>query len=574
MSRPSPVHGTPIHGLDDIASMAMRADAAAGKALSPNLGGGFGGNHGSDGNPTIDLPFLYNRQTFKICSCWRREEKNVYGGDMLGCYWVCDAVPVNHYRNWKWSGTGAIPPPETFWTPEQLAKNDLKTRIWWPISEKPCCDTNESSSASSISNSAAFDDSSQPSSEKCGCDDTHEWEAANYPKFSEGQWVECFYDYDAGEWRLIDAFDGTIRFQLDEPLIGCSWANATVIGFECEPCESSVTSSSGSSRSISSISVSSSSNPPSSSIPSSSSISSSSECCTGRCVDDPLIPQPDIHACPGDTVRQYLVFEDPDNRCAPIEWRGFRHPQGSHITPNGPKDAVWVWAIPTTELENNTFNVIIEARDKCGCISRISFNVHIDECDSNSSKTPPEHTTCRVVKDVKFNNVTCELTVEYCTIYLMGGSYCTCEESSAPSSASSQSSASWATSETGSSFSAMSSSPSSSIPSSSSNPSSSSIPSSSSSVPSSSPSSSCDDCLCDSVRKCQVRIYDPIGIANVQFRNGIVPAQFTGWAKWRADSRRFEVVSPYGYPRVYGNTNGVSVDQPSSSPADEWDTLL
>ena len=513
MSKAGPVHGTPIHGIGDIAGMAQRADAAAGAALSPDLGGGMSGRTGS-GNPTMDLPFLHNRQTFKICSCWKREESNVYGGKMLGCYWVCEAIPVGHWRDWH----GAENPPDTFWEADVLEHGDLKTRIWWVVKDPPCCNDN-SSSDPNVSTSAF--DGQQDSS--CGCNDTHEWEAASYPKFGQGQWVECFYDYDAGEWRVIDAFDGTIRFQLEEELVGCSYAYAKVIGFKCETCESSI-SSNGSSRSIPSISI--------------------SSCCNPPCLADPLVPQPDIHACPGDVVRQYLIFEDPDNRCAPIEWRSLEHPKGSHIVPNGPKDAVWIWHVPKNELENIDFTIRIEARDKCGCISKLTFNLHIDGCDSNSQ---PEHTTCRLMKDAKWDPVTCTMKIEYCTLYLMGGSYCTCGDES---SSSTSSEPSHATSTGGSSFSSLSNS-------SSSNPSS-----------SSSQTSACDDCLCESVVRCRVRIYDPMGISNTQFHNWVVPPKFTGYAHWFADKRRFEVISPFGYP---------TANPPSTTTAktaDPWDTEL
>ena len=176
MSRPQPVHGTPIHSIGDVASMAMRADAAAAAAQSPGMSGGLTGISEGSGNPTLDLPFLHNRQTFQICSCWRRKETNVFGGKMTGCYWVCDAIPVNHVRQWNWSGSGNVPPPDTFWQADKLGKNDLKTRIWCVTGPPPCCNPDDSGDG-------ICDSSEQNSS---GCDQT-DWEAAVYPKFGLGQ---------------------------------------------------------------------------------------------------------------------------------------------------------------------------------------------------------------------------------------------------------------------------------------------------------------------------------------------------------------------------------------------------
>src|SRR5271157_6127575 len=168
MSRPSPVHGTPIHSLSEVASMALRADAAAGAALSPNLGGGMGGITGS-GNPTFDLPFQTNLQCFEIRSCWRQNESNIWGGNATGCYWVCDAIPVSHWKNW--TDGDPIPPPDSFWQADTLQSGDMTTRIWWVPQGTSCA----SSSSSSGSDSDSGDNGEPP------CD--------------IGKWVWCVYDY-------------------------------------------------------------------------------------------------------------------------------------------------------------------------------------------------------------------------------------------------------------------------------------------------------------------------------------------------------------------------------------------
>lgn len=224
----SPVHGTPINGIGDVARMALHANAAAQRALSPTNNGtqSMSGSTGSASN----TPYLANLMCFRVCSCWRRKEKNVLNGDVIGCYWVADSIPVIYWRKWKGKdGNDKLLPPDSFWQEYVLQEHDLPTEIWWvQPGSSCCCDDNDPGSST---NPAVC----PSNSENPPCDETDDWQAAIPPKYGVGDYVWCTYEYSSGTWRIIDAYDPIIQFQLAQPMKGCHGsARAYLLADDCE----------------------------------------------------------------------------------------------------------------------------------------------------------------------------------------------------------------------------------------------------------------------------------------------------------------------------------------------------
>ena len=202
-----PVNGTTIEGIGEVAGMALAASARAMAALNPTTNGmhSMGGSSGSSVIP----PYLTNLQSFRICSCWKRREKNVWGGNVKGCYWVCEAIPVGYWREWKGLIGGKVVQPDSFWSIPKTNSHDLTTKIWFAVENSPCCCSSTSGEDTDV----------------CGgtdpeCEQT-DWQSQVYPRFGIGQIVWCVYEYGAGVWRVIEAYDNIVEFQLQEPMIGC-----------------------------------------------------------------------------------------------------------------------------------------------------------------------------------------------------------------------------------------------------------------------------------------------------------------------------------------------------------------
>src|SRR5208283_5240988 len=220
-----PVHGTPIHDISDISQMALSAMAIAQTGITPETTGGMH-IHKSSNSLTFSPPYQANIQCFRICGCWKRHAKNVWGGDIKGCYWVCKAIPVGYWKQWKgYAGDGSVNIPDSFWQQHTLPAGYVPNKIFWVAPSSECCCT--------MPSSEAFTEC--PSADNAPCQETDDWQAMVPPKYGIGNLVWCIYEYSSGAWRALDAFDGLIQFKLKQPMKGChTSARADLIGYKCK----------------------------------------------------------------------------------------------------------------------------------------------------------------------------------------------------------------------------------------------------------------------------------------------------------------------------------------------------
>src|SRR5208283_1272343 len=178
-----------------------------------------------------------NIQCFRICGCWKRHAKNVWGGDIKGCYWVCKAIPVGYWKQWKgYAGDGSVKIPDSFWQQHTLPAGYVPDEIFWVAPSSECCCT--------MPSSEAFTEC--PSADNSPCQEADDWQAMVPPKYGIGNLVWCTYEYDSGVWRVLDAFDGLIQFKLKQPMKGChTSARADLIGYKCKDEECSCSASGG-----------------------------------------------------------------------------------------------------------------------------------------------------------------------------------------------------------------------------------------------------------------------------------------------------------------------------------------
>ena len=454
----------------------------------------------------ITPPFGETLQCFEIRSCWSETNCPPANGANLGDFWVCDALPVVYW--WGPASNGS----ESAST--SIAKCTAKGEYYTPLGSactEASCGSGPGSNLDSFWEKVHMEDTQLEkimwavASPNGSC----EWKQAFYPKWSIGQWVWCMFDYAANVWRVIDAYDPIIRFRLIEPLNGCDKAKAYVLFYPCEKCKETSSSSGSSSSMI-------------------------------RC-DTDLEPLDNENACPGDSYSRLLDFKDGGTINGKLTWRHYG-PEGSSVRSVSKDQGAFYWTVPEDEKTGVNHKVIVEAKDEAGCIYKTSWTIKIVPCGSmsrNGSGQWPGHTrTCEIVKNVRFDATACKLHVEYCTIHLPPGGWCDCGASESASSWSSTShhhgsSSHEITSEEGSLF----------------------------SESSSTSSSMClDRCLENAYNRGIVEVHDPAGIDRVMFpQNGIAPYDSTGWATWRADSRRFEVIS-YGMKGCRGSESSINQD--------------
>ena len=226
MFNPGPIHGQPIHGVGDLADMALSANQMAQQALGANIQG----MHSQGGGNSLAMvpPFKHNFKCFRICSCWKRQHNNALGGQANGCYWMCEAIEVIHW--WDWISAGES--PNSHW--EQLPQNhpqDYRTPIWWVTQNSRCCCPPPSEAAPL--GEVCYPGAIAPPS-NCGDVPESNWQGDVPPRFGIGDYVWCIYEYSSGYWRILDAQDNIVPFILHEPMIGChSVAMAALIQYEC-----------------------------------------------------------------------------------------------------------------------------------------------------------------------------------------------------------------------------------------------------------------------------------------------------------------------------------------------------
>src|SRR5271157_2127156 len=132
-----PIQGTPF-GLGDIGRMAARTMEQTRSALSPDVG--INMNAITSGNSiTLSMQLPARLLCFRICGCWKRHSENVWGGNIKGCFWVCKAIPVAYWKQWKGTNSNGVIPPDSFWQQQQLENTDLPTEIFWVAPGSECC---------------------------------------------------------------------------------------------------------------------------------------------------------------------------------------------------------------------------------------------------------------------------------------------------------------------------------------------------------------------------------------------------------------------------------------------------
>src|SRR5208283_2500672 len=229
-----PVQGTP-YGLGDLGRMAARTMEQTRSALSPDVGFGMHA-HTSGASVTLSNDWPAQLKCFRICGCWKRHAQNVWGGNVKGCFWVCKAIPVIYWRQWKGLSGGEVVPPDSFWQQLPASEAPIPDEIFWVAPNSECCCTEPSSEA--------FTEC--PSTDNAPCQETDDWQAMVPPKYGVGNLVWCTYEYDSGVWRVLDAFDGLIQFKLKQPMKGChTSARADLIGYKCKDEECSCSASGG-----------------------------------------------------------------------------------------------------------------------------------------------------------------------------------------------------------------------------------------------------------------------------------------------------------------------------------------
>lgn len=322
MPNQSPIFGTPIRGLGEIAHLAVQAANLSHAALSPDTGSS---THSISGSHSVSLSsdFPTAIACFRICGCWKRKKSKDATGATQGLHWICKATPVEYFvdfanRNSSHSSSGgsgsfagslaaqavsfssflgggsnsngdSSQEPETYWQALKPDDNNTPTDIWciidgYPEHAEKC--GNNGSTSGSVSGVGSLIAQASTGSQRKEKINKH-WQRVLYPKYGVGQWVWCIYDYSASVWRVIDAYDDLVRFILKEPLKACKQARAEVFGIKCDspPCGkrgSSTSSGSSSSHISSSYNSSASSSSPSVSDYSSSSHSSSNSYSSSR----------------------------------------------------------------------------------------------------------------------------------------------------------------------------------------------------------------------------------------------------------------------------------------------------
>jgi len=204
--------------------MAARTMEQTRSALSPDVGFGMHA-HTSGASVTLSNDWPAQLKCFRICGCWKRHAQNVWGGNVKGCFWVCKAIPVIYWRQWKGLSGGEVVPPDSFWQQLPASEAPIPDEIFWVAPNSECCCTEPSSEA--------FTEC--PSTDNAPCQETDDWQAMVPPKYGVGNLVWCTRDYESGFWRVIDAFDGLIQFKLKQPMKGChTSARADLIGYKCK----------------------------------------------------------------------------------------------------------------------------------------------------------------------------------------------------------------------------------------------------------------------------------------------------------------------------------------------------
>ena len=223
-----PIPGTPIRGIGDVNRIASQAAEHARKALSISTGAALRSTI-SGGVPVLSPRPTSEIACFEICSCWRRRKEKRSIGPTLGVNWTCNAVLVPYWRD----GTdGRAKHPDLYWQRLDIGPHVTPVKLYWSIEGPPftpdesstaehCADNQGSSGGSGSKNggSGGGSGSGSGSGGGGGGEGKHDWQTVLYPKYEIGQWVWCVFDYSAGVWRVIDAYDNLVRFRLKRPMV-------------------------------------------------------------------------------------------------------------------------------------------------------------------------------------------------------------------------------------------------------------------------------------------------------------------------------------------------------------------
>lgn len=190
-----PARGTPILGLNHAMGLMGRLAQQVSANSFVQVNGMLDSEAGNNGLFVHGDPTPAKIACFEVRSRWHNTNEEGLSGASAGRYWWCDAKLVSYF--WTRSSGSSSGDPEaqdTYWD----AQHSETQRVYYGVTS---------------------------------VDEQDTWQQVLYSRFCLGQWMWCAYDYQADVWRVIDAYDSIVRFELLEPLVGCQFADAKVLGF-------------------------------------------------------------------------------------------------------------------------------------------------------------------------------------------------------------------------------------------------------------------------------------------------------------------------------------------------------